>query len=893
MTPRGSIVQWMREFARNIRRGGARDADLRDNVCAYVDLLTDENIAAGMAPDAARRAALLELGGVQVVTEQVRDVRAGTLVSHVWQDLLYGKRMMRRNPGFVMTSALTIALGIGANTAIFSVVNAVLLKPLPYHDPDRLVVVWERNDSNGKDRDPVAAPNFIDWREQTTTFEDLGAFRFDEFTLTAVEDPEQLRALEMSSGVFRVLGVDAEIGRAFSEDEEKRRDPVVVLGHQLWQRRFGGDRSVVGRSITLSGAAVTVVGVMPPSFRFPDDTPVDLYAPIVFTPDDLNGRRRHTLTVIGRLGAGVTLDGAATDLGVIAQRISAEDATSNPQVAVVGAHDLLVEDVRLGLITLLATVGFVLLIACANVANLLLARAVSRRREMAIRSALGASSIRLIRQTLTESLALSMIGGVVGLALAWWLLRVLVRFGPPNLPRLDQVGIDPAVLLFVTAATLLTGVAFGIVPALQAARPRLSDATKDDGSTVVAAHLRNRGRSLLLVSELALSMILLAGAGLMIRSLFAVQNVTLGFNPANLQTAQLFLPASRYPVDPRQFRPQTTTPNGDSKPAQFFMQVEERLDATPEVQSVGAVSALPLHPAGIDYDLPVIIDGRARPRAGEEPQADFRIATPGYFRTMEIPVLKGRSFLESDRPNTPPVAIINDTMARQLFPGEDPIGRRLLLYSRLREIVGVVGSVRHQGFSSEPRPEMFLPHRQFQSAGMTLVVRGRGESTSLGRAVTTVVRSLDAQLVVQQPQAMTELRSRSVAQPRFTTLLLVGFASLALGLALIGVYGVVSYTVSQRTREMGVRIALGASRSAVVGLVVRQAMALAGIGVLVGLAGAAAGSSLMTGLLFGVSTRDPATFIAAAVLLGLGSLLATCVPALRASRVAPARILQA
>ncbi len=893
MTPRGSIVRWMGEFARNLLRGGARDADLRDNVGAYVDLLTDEKIAAGMAPDAARRAALLELGGVPVVTEQARDVRAGTLVTQLWQDLLYARRMIRRNPGFTMTAALTIALGIGANTAIFSVVNAVLLKPLPYHDPDRLVIVWERNTPIGKERDPVAAPNFIDWREQNSTFEDLGAFRFRGFTLTGVEDPEQLRALSMSSGVFRVLGVDAEMGRVFSEEEEKRRDPVVVLGHQLWQRRFGGDRSVVGRSVALNGAAFTVVGVMPQSFRFPDDSPVDLYAPIVFAPDDLNGRRLHTLTVIGRLGAGATLDRAATDLGVIAQRISADDATSNPQVAVVGAHDLLVEDVRLGLIILLATVGFVLLIACANVANLLLARAASRRREMAIRSALGASSRRLIRQTLTESLALSMIGGVAGLSLAWWLLYALVRFGPPNLPRLDQVGIDMAVLSFVTAATLLTGVAFGIVPALQAARPRLSDATKDNGSMVVAAQVRNRGRSLLLISQLALSMILLASAGLMTRSLFALQNVTLGFDPANLQTAQLFLPFSRYPIDPMQFRPQTTAPNGDSKPAQFFMQVEERLKATPGVQSAGAVSALPLHPAGIDYDLPVIIEGWARPRAGEEPQADFRIATPGYFRAMEIPVLKGRPFLETDGPNTPPVAIINDAMARHIFSGENAIGRRLLLYGRPREIVGVVGSVRHQGFSREPRPEMFLPHRQFQLGGMTLVVRGRGESSSLDRAVTTAVRSADSQLVVQQPQAMTEWLSRSVAQPRFTTLLLVGFASLALALALIGVYGVVSYTVSQRTREMGVRIALGASRSAVIGLVVRQAMALAGIGVLVGLAGAAVGTGLMTGLLFGVSTRDPATFIAAAVLLALGSLIATCVPALRASRVAPATIFHA
>ena len=421
--------------------------------------------------------------------------------------------------------------------------NAVLLKPLPYCDPDRLVIVWERNTSIGKERDLVAAPNFIDWREQNSTFEDLGAFRFGGFTLTGVKDPERLRALSMSSGVFRVLGVDAEVGRWFSDDEEKRRDPVVVLGHQLWQRRFGGDRSIVGRSIALNGAAFTVVGVMPPSFTFPDDSPVDLYAPIVFAPEELNGRRSHTLTVIGRLGAGATLDKAATDIGVIARRISAEDSASNPEVTVVGAHDLLVEDVRLGLIILLATVGFVLLIACWNIANLLLVRATSRRREMAIRSALGASSIRLIRQTLTESLVLSMIGGVAGVSLAWWLLTCSCDSARPNLPRLDHVSIDLVVLSFVTVTTLLTGVVFGIVPALQAARPRLSDAAKDDGSTVVAAQVRNRGRSLLLVSELALSMILLAGAGLMIRSLFALQNVALGFDPADLQTAQLFLPS--------------------------------------------------------------------------------------------------------------------------------------------------------------------------------------------------------------------------------------------------------------------------------------------------------------------------------------------------------------
>jgi putative ABC transport system permease protein len=891
MTSARSVVRWMYELARNVLRGGRRDVDLRADVGSYVDLLTDEKVAAGVPPEDARRAALLEVEGVQAVTEQVREIRAGALLMQFWQDLVYAIRAMRRDPRFTLVATLTIALGIGANTAIFSVVNAVLLKPLPYADPDGLVIVWERNAAIGKDRDPVAGPNYLDWRTHNTTLTELGAFRFRGFTLTGVDDPEQLRALSMSSSVFRVLGVEAAVGRTFSDDEEQGRARVVVLGHQLWQRRFGGDRAIVGRSLALDGVAVTVVGVMPPSFAFPDDSPVDLYSPIVFTPDDLTGRRLHTLLVVGRLRAGATVDTAAADLGAIARRIAAEDATSNPEVTIVGAHDLLVEGVRLGLVTLLATVAFVLLIACANVANLLLVRAAARRREMAIRSALGAGGSRLFRQLLTESLVLSLAGAVAGVVLAWWLLDVVVRLGPPSLPRVDQASIDLRVLLFVAVATLLTGLVFGIVPALQAARPRLVDATGDGGHTVVTG-VRNRGRSLLLVSEVALSLVLLAGAGLMIRSLLELQNVDLGFNPIELQTAQINLPFSRYPIDPRQYRPVPGMPTVESKRAQFFALLEERLPAIPDVRAAGAVSALPFHPAGIDYDLPVVVDGRPRPRAGEEPQADFRVATPGYFRAMEIPLVKGRAFTESDGPNSPPVVIINETMARRIFAGEDAVGRRLLLYGRPREIVGVVGSVRHHGFHREPRPEMILPHRQFQPGVMTLVVRG-GDRVAIERAVTRVVRSLDSQVALLQSRPMTELLSRSIAQPRFTTLLLVCFAGLALALALIGIYGVVAYIVSQRVREIGLRIALGARRSAIVGSVVRQSMVLAGAGVLIGIAAAAAGTGLISGLLFGVSARDPVTIIAAAVVLALGSLVAAWIPAFRASRAAPAAILRA
>jgi putative ABC transport system permease protein len=622
--------------------------------------------------------------------------------------------------------------------------------------------------------------------------------------------------------------------------------------------------------------------VMPSGFTFPDGNPVDVYAPLVFAQDELNGRRLHTLSVIGRLNAGASIDDARADIGTIARRIAATDATSNPEVTIAGAHDVLVEDVRLGLLILLGTVGFVLLIACANVANLLLVRAASRRREIAIRVALGAGSRRLLRQLLTESVLLAGIGAVAGMAAAWWLLRVLVRYGPPDLPRVDQVGIDTPVLLFVTAVALVTGVAFGMAPALQASRPHANAATKGGRHVTTASFGRGRGRSILLVTEIALSLMLLAGAGLMVRSLLNLQNLDLGFQPADVLTAQIFLSPSRYPIDATQFRPR---PSGsalvpDSKPAAFFAQLEERLQSTSGIEFAGAVSALPLDPAGTDYDLPVVIQGKPRPRAGEEPQADFRIATVGYFRAMRIPLLKGRAFTDFDGPNATPVVVINDTMASQLFPGVDPLGQRLILYGRPREIVGIVGSVRHRGFARDARPEMILPSRQFHLGGMTLAVRSRMEPSALRAAVAEAVHSIDAAQPVFRLRTMEEFLSDSVAQPRFTTLLLGGFAALALLLALVGVYGVMSYSVAQRAREIGVR------------MVVRQGMTLAAAGVLIGLVGSAVGTRVMAGLLFGVTATDPVSFMGAATALVLASLAATSVPAFRAARVAPITILK-
>jgi predicted permease len=893
MTPRGSFRHWLGALARNLFRGDRRDRELRAEVQSYVDLLTEEKTAAGLTSEAARRAARLEFGSLDAVTDETRRVRAGALLEQWGQDARYALRLIRRDRSLSLVAVLTLALGIGANTAIFSVINAVLLKPLPYSDPDRLVLVWERNPAIGKERDPVAPRNYQDWRAERHLFTDLGAFRVRSFALGRVADPEQLTALSLSSSVFRVLRAEAAHGRVFSDEEERQRAPVVVLAYDFWQRRFGGDRSLVGRPLTLNDVAFTVVGIMPPGFAFPDGNPVDLYTPLLFAPTELDDRVSHTLTVIGRLQDGVTVERAQADLGTLARRIAEEDPASNPLVTVAGAHDVLVEDVRLGLVILSATVGLVLLIACANVASLLLVRASSRRREIAMRAALGAERGRLVRQLLTESLVLAVMGGASGMLVAWSLLAVLVGIQPPDLPRLDQVSLDTTVLLFVTAATFVTGLAFGLIPALHAARPAVGDATRST-SHAHAEPARSRARAALVVAEVALSLVLLAGAALMVRSLIKLQDVSLGFQPSEVLTAQLLLPAAKYPIGREQFRavdPQAG-PLPDTRAFTFFAQLEERLERVPGIEAAGAVSALPLNPVGTDYDLPVLVVGKPQPRAGEELQADFRTATTGYFRTLRIPVLAGRAFNEFDGPNSAPVVIVNDTLARHLFPGENPVGQQLQLYGRHREIVGVVGSVRHHGFRRDPRPEMIVPYRQFQFGGMTVAVRSSLDRQALTAAIAQAVHTFDPEQPVYRVLAMDELLADSVAQPRFTTWLVGSFAALALILALVGVYGVTSYTVNQRAREIAVRLALGAQRHEVVRLVARQSLAYAALGVLIGLAGAAAATRFMTGLLFGVTATDPGAFGVAVAALGLTAVAATYIPAWRAARVAPATTLR-
>jgi predicted permease len=759
-------------------------------------------------------------------------------------------------------------------------------------------MVWERNAAIHKERDPVAPANYQDWRLENASFQELGAYRFRGFALDDPAGPEQLQALSASSSLFRVLGTNPQLGRVFTEEEQQRRDNIVVLSHGLWQRRFGGQASVIGRLISLNGAAFTIVGVMPLGFRFPDGNPVDLYSPLTFTPGESTRRGAHVLAVVGRLKDGVTIGRATANLRRIAQRIAASDSTSNPDVTVAGAHDVLVEDVRLGLVVLFGTVGFVLLIACANVANLLMVRATSRRQEIALRAALGASRGRLLRQLLTESVLLAGAGAAAGVVLARWLLAAFRGIHPPDLPRADQVAIDTSVLGFVTIAAVVTGVIFGIIPALQAASPRSSDATREVGRTFTA---RNRARSSLLVCEIALSLMLLAGAGLMVRSLLKLHSLDLGFSPGGLLTAQLTLPAARYPVPPpppplargQSRPPEPRATSQDTKSYLFFHELEQRLRNVPGIEAVGAVSALPLNPVGTDYDLPVIVEGQPRARAEEETQADFRVVTTGYFRAMRIPLIAGREFTEFDGAASTPVVIINQATARELFGGADPIGRRLVLYGRSREIVGVVGSLRHHGFTRDPRPEMILPYRQFQFSSMTLVVRSALTHTSVASTVKTAVQSLDAQLPVYRVRAMDEFLADSIAQPRFVTFVLGGFAALALALALVGVYGVMSFIVGQRQREIAVRIAVGARGSQVIAMIVGQSFGYTAVGILVGLAAAVGGTRLMSGLLFGVSSTDSATFSAATVAVVLAALAATAIPAWRAARTAPINALRA
>ena len=799
------------------------------------------------------------------------------------KDFRLAARMLFKAPGFSIVATIALALGIGANTAIFSVVNAVLLRPLPFPKSEQLMTVWESNQRTGLNQGSVSYPNFFDWRSQNQVFAHLASSTQSDFMLTGRGDATRLRGIVASADLFRVLGVSPIIGRDFLPEEEQPGRRVAILSQKLFQERFNADASIVNQSITLNNNVYTVIGVMPSSFQYPvQNDPIDLWTTL---SEDASGkepitaqRGAHFLRVIGRLKDGVSKEQAQTEMNTIGARLAQQypDQNAHKGVFVISALESLVGDIRPALLILLGAVALVLLIACANVANLLLARAVARQREIAIRSALGASRWRVVRQLLTESLLLSLTGGALGLVLAVWWSDVLVALDQANIPRSMQVGLDARVLLFTLAISLLTGIVFGVLPAFHSTRAELTEWLKEGRSSGEAAR-RNRLRNGLIVAELSVAIVLLIGAGLLIQSLWRLRHVDPGFNSENVLTFNVALPEVRYPSEKR---------------APFYSELISRIKALPGVQSASNTVPLPL--SGDRFALSFEIDGRPVAKA-DQPSSEFAVIGNDYFRTMGIPLLKGRDFNEQDQHNSTPVIIVNQAFAQRFFPGEDAIGKHIKpgisTYddekAQMREIVGVVGNVKLKNLSDELRVAVYTPQTQIPFSEMTVVVRTTNDPHTIIGAVQNEARSIDRELPVFDIKTLKDYVNESVSTPRFNTTLLAVFASVALVLTIVGLYGVMSYSVAQRTGEIGIRMALGAQHFDVLKMIVGQGFKLVLIGLAIGLAGSLALTRIIRSLLFGVTTTDPITFAACGVLLTFIALLACYLPARRATKVDP------
>jgi putative ABC transport system permease protein len=813
----------------------------------------------------------------------------------LWQDVRYGARLLLKRPGFTIIAVLTLALGIGANTAIFSVVNAVVLRPLPYSNPDRLLMMWET--MPGNDRRWVAPGNFVEWRKQAQSFEQIAAYSSASLNLTGEGEPERLTGSAVTSNVFATLGVEAASGRTFiPEDEERGDGRVVVLSDGLWQRRFGADPNVVGRNLTLDDKSYTVVGVMPASFRFPAQSELwvlgnkgSAVSPSLaaqFPDSDLSGDRDiHIYSAIGRLKPGRTLSEAQAEMATIAGRLSEAYPETNRGLGVnlIPLHREIVGGVQSILFILLGAVAFVLAVACTNVANLLLAHATQRERELAIRIALGAGRLRLIRQMLTESMLLSLSGGSVGLLIAMWGVDLFVGLSPGDIPRLNEVGIDGRLLGFTILVSLITGIAFGLLPALQATRLDPQHSLKEGGTKASEGGRRLRVRNLLVISEIALAQVLLIGAGLLIMSFLKLQAVEPGFNASNLLTARLSLSVTKY--------------SDQKKKIVFYNQLLERLQTIPGVRSAALVMNLPL--SGSNMNRGFIVEGRPEPKPDENVTVDYQVISSGYFQTMEIPLIRGRAFTERDIEGSPRVAIINDVMARKYFPGEVPLGKRIAFGDPSKEeswrtIVGIAGNVRHESVEEPPFPGAYTPYAQDRESWprVALVVRASGDAAGLAAAVRREMMAIDPGQPVSNMQTMEQLMAASITRPRFIMMLLGLLASIALALAVVGIYGLMSYSITERTHEIGIRMALGAQARDVLRMVVAQGLKLITVGIVAGLIGAFALTRIMSSLLFGVSTVDPITFVGVSLLLAVVALLACYIPARRATRVDPMEALR-
>jgi len=870
-------MRWKQELSFIIRRlihRRSAERELDEELQFHLEMEIEQNIEDGMSPEEARLAARRFFGSVALSKEDSRAMWGFGSLEILWQDLRYGSRMLLKNPVFTLIAVITLALGIGANTAIFSVVNAVLLRPLPYKEPDRLMMILEIKPPQFPES-TVSPANFLDWKKQNTVFERLVAYRNVTFNLIGTGDPERLRGTSVTEGFMAMFGAQPQLGRGFlPEEDQPGRDNVVILSHRLWQRRFGGDPKILSQAITLDGQNYTVIGVMPATFSFGGD----LWTPMAFTAQQAQNRGGRSLTAMGQLKQGVALDQARAEMSAIAGRLAAQYPGVNTgwNVKIIPLLEIAVRSVKDTLLVLLVAVAFVLLIACVNVANLLLARAAGRRIEIGIRAALGAGRGRIVRQLLTESALLALISGAAGLLLAKLGMDLLLKLAPQSLPRMSGVSLDSRALAFTAAITLLTGVIFGLVPALQASKPNLNETLKDAGRGSAGGGRRQLMRSALVVLEVASALVLLVGAGLMIKSFWRLQNVDPGFNPDNALTVSVSLPRMKYPEENQQ--------------AAFYQQLVEKAGTLPGVQAAGATSLLPL--GGSEYNLGFGIQGRPTHPPVEVQSVNFYSVSAGYFKAMGIPLRRGRLFTERDTRDSLHVAIVNETMAKKVFPDEDPIGKRIAFNPGNKnpdwfEIVGIVGDVKHSGIGRGTTLQTYEPYTQQTFSYMTLIVRAEGDPASLTAAIRSEVLKLDKEQPVSDVRTLDQIYSASIAQWRFSALLLGVFAAVALALAAVGVYGVLSYAVTRRTHEIGIRVALGAARRDVLKLVVGRGMLLTLLGVAAGLSAAFALTRLMSTLLFEVKPTDPMTFSLITLLLGAVALLACWIPARRAAKVDP------
>ncbi len=876
------MTNYLRTLAAKLRgMFGDRRADqlFDDEIETHLRLLAERYVRQGMTEAEASQAARRQFGNITLLKEEHREMRGIRFVETFVQDLRYGIRMLRRNPGGAFVAVLTLALGIGANTAIFSVVNAVLLRSLPYRDPDRLVLlnqyrtVAKMDGANGQ--------TFMEWRDQAKTFEQIAGYNSDTAVITGSGEPERLAVGKVTADLFATLGVGPAIGRAFTQAEyTDGGEPVVILSDGLWRRRFGADPQVIGRTLTLEGQSRTVVGIMAPGFRFLEES--DLWLPLVLNPG--NQRFIPLNAVIARLRAGVTTDAARADLSVILERKRQAFPLgySDVQIRVISLGERLVGNVRLALLVLFGAVAFVLLIACANVANLLLARSAARQKEMAIRAAVGAGRLRLMRQLLTESLLLSLLGGAAGLLAAKWGVKLLVAMSPAGIARIQESRVDGRALGFTLVVTVLTGLIAGAFPALQASKADVGETLKKQSGTQSGRGGARRALSALMVAELALALVLLAGAGLMVKSFLRLLAVPRGFNPDGVLTLTIML-SRKHP-----------------QPGAYVQKALDGVRALPGIQSAALASALPL--AGPTRRLIGIeIDGRLQHEPGGEPATvDANFVSPDYFQTMGIQIRDGRAFTSQDGAETPRVVIINETLARRFFLNESPIGHRFLFMGNVpATIVGVVGDAYNRGLDSEVYPEVYGVAMQNPNfMGNLLVTRvapaqnNPSGLSSLAVAIRNQVRAIEPNEPVNQVVTMDERLSNSVAARRFQMLLLGVFAGIALVIATVGIYGVISYAVSQRTHEIGVRMALGAQAGDVLRMVIWRGLRLTLVGVALGLAAALALTRVMKNLLFEVSPTDPTTFAMIALLLVSVALIASYLPARRATKVDPLQALR-